>query len=294
MGYLFQAAAIVAWWIAILASPRIYEIFAFAGVSRSLFIGFALPDLAGLVVLSALAFHFGNPLWRGATFGAFLYSGFLCLAWSLQTHSGYVGTTAMLLAVLFNLHLAFGQKLIRRNRTANITVILLKSGLQSVVIWAVTLFLIPAILLRSIDDELFRQDWGAEQAIAVAAFCLCSILGLSSGFVMAVRGLGTPAPFDAATKLVVTGPYAHVRNPMAIAGLGQGMAVALYSESFIVALYVLLGLLVWNYFIRPEEESDLENFFGEEFQSYRRDVRCWVPRWSPYRKNRMRNQGGEP
>jgi len=257
MGYLFQATAIVFWWLAILASPRTYELFAFTGVSKGLFLCFALPDLAGLVLLSGLAFRLGTPVWKGATLGGFLYSALLCLALSVQTRSGYVGTTAMLLGVIFNLHLTFGRKLVRRNRDSNAAKILLKSAAQSAVIWTITLFLIPEILLRAVGRELFPSVWGPQQAIALVIFCLCSALGLSSGFVMAVRGRGTPAPFDAASRLVTTGPYAYVRNPMAIAGLGQGMAVALFSESPEVALYVLLGLLVWNSFVRPDEEADL-------------------------------------
>ena len=49
--------------------------------------------------------------------------------------------------------------------------------------------------------------------------------------------------------------YPYVRNPMAVAGLGQGVAVALILTSMEVALYCIVGMLIWNYFVRPVEEK---------------------------------------
>ncbi|MFP7833412.1 hypothetical protein [Marisediminicola sp. LYQ134] len=42
-------------------------------------------------------------------------------------------------------------------------------------------------------------------------------------------------------------------------------------------LYAVAGSLVWNYVIRPLEETDLERRFGDDFRRYRERVRCWVP-----------------
>jgi protein-S-isoprenylcysteine O-methyltransferase Ste14 len=43
-------------------------------------------------------------------------------------------------------------------------------------------------------------------------------------------------------------------------------------------VYAIAGSLVWNYIIRPHEESDLEQRFGDDFRRYQDAVRCWVPR----------------
>jgi protein-S-isoprenylcysteine O-methyltransferase Ste14 len=71
-----------------------------------------------------------------------------------------------------------------------------------------------------------------------------------------------------------------VRNPMAVAGLGQGIAVGLLYLSLPIMFYCLLGALVWHLVIRPIEEENLLSRFGSRYAEYRRDVRCWMPRVS--------------
>ena len=69
---------------------------------------------------------------------------------------------------------------------------------------------------------------------------------------------------------VVQGPYAHVRNPMVVAGLGQGIAVSIAMQSIAVTAYVHLGGLIWNFLVRPAEEVDLSAHFGSACADDRR------------------------
>ena len=69
-------------------------------------------------------------------------------------------------------------------------------------------------------------------------------------------------------KLVISGPYGLCRNPMAVAG-DRGLAVSLFTRgSYAVLLYVLLGAVVWHWFVRPIEE-DMNNRFGEPYMQYK-------------------------
>ena len=98
------------------------------------------------------------------------------------------------------------------------------------------------------------------------------------GWTMAVKGCGTPLPLDTAARLVLAGPYRYVRNPMAVGGLAQGFAVSLWLGSWLTAGYVLSGLLFWQVLVRPIEERELADRFGEPYEDYRKAVRCWWPR----------------
>ena len=69
---------------------------------------------------------------------------------------------------------------------------------------------------------------------------------------------------------------------MALASFIQGFAVAAFLGSPAVALYVVCGMVLWNYVARPWEERDLVERFGAPYEHYRRHVRCWVFRTTPY------------
>lgn len=113
--------------------------------------------------------------------------------------------------------------------------------------------------------------------VGIAVLTLASALGLWSAAVMSTLGDGTPLPSAMPNRLVIAGPYRWIRNPMAVSGIVQGAAVGLILQSWLVVTYAVVGSLVWNYAIRPHEESDLLERFGEEFRQYRDTVRCWIP-----------------
>jgi protein-S-isoprenylcysteine O-methyltransferase Ste14 len=71
---------------------------------------------------------------------------------------------------------------------------------------------------------------------------------------------------------------------MVVAGLGQGLAVGLWFGSWAVLAYVIVGGLIWEYLVRPAEERDLRDVFGDEFETYSQHVRCWIPRTSAFRR----------
>lgn len=119
------------------------------------------------------------------------------------------------------------------------------------------------------------QIAGASLAIlggALACWCILTFV---------VTGRGTPAPFDPPRRLVVSGPYRFVRNPMYLgAVLVLGGAGVYYASVWLIG-YALVFLGATHLFVRGYEEPALRASFGEEYAAYCRRTR----RWWPFRKS---------
>ena len=125
--------------------------------------------------------------------------------------------------------------------------------------------------------------FAGQHICGAAVMVVMGVLNLWSGLTMAVVGQGTPFPTDTAQHLVVRGPYRFVRSPMALGGLGAGLGVALITGSWLTVAYVVVGGSLWHVIARPLEERDLEERFGAPYVEYRRAVRNWWPRSTPFR-----------
>ena len=97
-----------------------------------------------------------------------------------------------------------------------------------------------------------------------------------------IDGLGTPAPIAPTQRLVVTGVYRHVRNPMYLAVtaciVGQGL---LFGRLWLMA-YAAAFLAVTAGFVRVYEEPTLALQFPDDYPAYRSAVPGWWPRVQPY------------
>lgn len=95
-----------------------------------------------------------------------------------------------------------------------------------------------------------------------------------------VRGGGPPIPIDPPERLVTTGPYAYVANPMQLsaAALWLVMALALRNPWFVAAsLSVVVygaGFAAWH------ERVELPQRWPE-FAGWRSRVRAWIPTRTP-------------
>ncbi|MCH7944537.1 MAG: isoprenylcysteine carboxylmethyltransferase family protein [Armatimonadetes bacterium] len=127
-------------------------------------------------------------------------------------------------------------------------------------------------------------DSVAWTTVAVVVFWSAGASSMHCGWMFVRYGGGTPLPLDQTTRFTVLGLYRHVRNPMAVLGILQGVMVGLYLGSWLVMVYSLLGVVAWEIFVRPYEEEDLLRRFGEEYATYRSAVPRWLPGWKPYPK----------
>lgn len=114
------------------------------------------------------------------------------------------------------------------------------------------------------------------QALGIAA-----LPGLAAVLEFARRGGGTPVPFDAPKRLVTTGPYAYVANPMQISFALYALVLAAWTSSATVAGIALMAV-AFTGFGRWSEARDLTSRFGSAWTAYREGVGHWIPRWRPW------------
>ncbi len=92
------------------------------------------------------------------------------------------------------------------------------------------------------------------------------------------RAKGTPVPFNPPPRLVTTGPYAYVRNPMlsGVFGLLFGFGVLLGSASLLVVFTPLFIFInVWE--LKTIEEPELEKRLGKDYIEYRKRTPMFFP-----------------
>ncbi|RFC54619.1 methyltransferase family protein [Brumimicrobium aurantiacum] len=168
-------------------------------------------------------------------------------------------------------------KLFKPTKSKNKFWILLKTYLQTSIFWIIFLGIVPFGLIQ-FESEFFGFIFSPQKIIAVFLFISFSSLALYSAYIMSSKGEGTPLPMDCAVKLVSIGPYRIWRNPMAVSGIGQGIAIGVYYGSVFVIVYAICGALLWHFFVRPAEEKDLLNRFGKSYESYQKATKNWIPR----------------
>jgi protein-S-isoprenylcysteine O-methyltransferase Ste14 len=276
--YLFQAVLICLWWISISVSEDIYQIFAYNSIGKTTFCHLLVPDIILLGLLSALRAYWDKRDLGLIILGAFAYATLFCINASLSSLDGAVPTLTMIFGLVFNIFLVYPQSFMKSSQVSSFGINLFKTSIQVVCFWALFLGILPFILLRSLHGWPL-QAHTAMLPYALALFTACSVLGLASAFVMVKDGHGTPLPLDATNTLVVKGPYKFIRNPMAVAGFGQITAIAIAFLSLPIFIYGLVGAIAWHTIIRPIEEKDLAEKFGEVYIAYRQQVRCWLPRF---------------
>ncbi|HEX3927451.1 MAG TPA: methyltransferase [Gemmatimonadales bacterium] len=151
--------------------------------------------------------------------------------------------------------------------------------------WLLFLYLIPkAIILAQDVVDLGDLSVPTERTVAAVIFAVGFLAWLWAGLSLAVVGQGTPLPFDAPRRMVVTGPYRWLRNPMVVGVLVQGLAEVIYSGAALLILYFGFLATCWTIFVRPGDERECQRVFGRAFEAHYRSVRLWLPMrrpWSP-------------
>ncbi len=127
---------------------------------------------------------------------------------------------------------------------------------------------VPAVLPRAADSAIGM---------------VCAVLGLA-WLVWAVVtfwriGQGTPVPFAAPQRLVVSGPFRYSRNPIQFGAICFYLGIGSIVMSFAAGvLMFLIGLCLGSAYHKCFEEGELRLRFGSEYEEYRRRTPFIIPK----------------
>lgn len=162
-----------------------------------------------------------------------------------------------------------------------------RAVLQAITFSGLVLFILPAIAIENTGghwmNPVDRPNW--QISLIVQLLAVPATVGLSALQEFAQRGGGTPVPFDPPTRLVTTGLYAYVRNPMQLSAvlllgvLGIVLQNLWVSAAGVMAHIYSAGLAGWD------EDGDLQKRFGGDWNQYRRNVGRWLPRVRPWHRD---------
>jgi protein-S-isoprenylcysteine O-methyltransferase Ste14 len=123
--------------------------------------------------------------------------------------------------------------------------------------------------------------WARAVGAALVVVGLASVLESFARFVL--HGHGTPAPAAPPRRLVVSGQYRFVRNPMYAALVLIVLGQAAWFGSRDLVLYAVALLVLFHLRVLVYEEPRLAARFGAGFDAYRKGVPRWLPRLTPWR-----------
>ena len=155
--------------------------------------------------------------------------------------------------------------------------------------------LVPSALLCLSQNTKFAADtpepkqitfWIGLFAVLLGLILLIWTISLFAGL-----GRGTLAPWEPPEQLVVKGPYRYVRNPMITGALFILLGEALISQSWPIAIWMVLFFVANAIYFPLVEEKGLERKFGEEYVLYGKNVPRWIPRLHPWDKRKENSSG---
>lgn len=159
-----------------------------------------------------------------------------------------------------------------------------RAVLQALGFGGISFFLLPAALL-ALDGGTWEPLLARPPKLLLVLGQLALIplsMGLAAVTELARRGGGTALPLDPSQRLVSSGPYAYMANPMqlctAVLLTGEGLLL----RSLSVTSAGLMAMVFGAGFASWQEREAMSARFGAPFVAWRAAVRAWLPRWRPW------------
>lgn len=148
------------------------------------------------------------------------------------------------------------------------------------------------LIFWQFPSAVFAQTGGAWTSAAMVpaylalslgfALLLLLLAGLNAVQGFSLRGDGTPFPFDPPKRLVVSGAYAYVRNPMQIAICGGLLVLGgLFAQPWIAfgAIEAVILFVAFRHVCAGTSTVKRDDPLAP---AYHAGVPAWLPRWYPW------------
>ena len=155
------------------------------------------------------------------------------------------------------------------------------------------LITIPAIILYCSDFKLLSPSFSLRFIVALGLLIFGLSLLIWTISLFAAVQHGSLAPWNPINRLIISGPYAYVRNPML-----SGVFLVLFGESALFSswplfLYTITFIAINAVYFPLSEEKGLQQRFGQSYIDYCHHVPRFIPRLSPYNPNQASNHSKE-
>lgn len=154
-----------------------------------------------------------------------------------------------------------------------------------VICFGALLLCVPSALFEHVGDgwSMLSQRYHRHTlSIALQLVALAALPGLTAVQEFVTRGQGTPVPFDPPKRLVTTGIYAYIANPMQLSAALTLFTWGLVLRSWWITISSAMAIIYGAGLAAWDETRDLDARFGAAWRRYRDHVANWRPRWRPY------------
>ena len=141
----------------------------------------------------------------------------------------------------------------------------------------------PLLFLLAIGTGVLLDgnalDWGHVthpiQLVGVAIFIFgLALILISLGLFRRFRT--RPEPWEPSSTLIQSGLYRFTRNPMYLGMAVTSAGVAVFFESILAAVLLVLVVVAIDRLVIAREERYLSRRFGADYDAYRAKVRRWM------------------
>lgn len=159
----------------------------------------------------------------------------------------------------------------------------MRCALLGVMTGGMILAILPSLIMQALGGEwqlLERPLWTS--VITFLALLIPCVIGLSANQMLCVQGGGTPIPLDPTKRLVRSGIYAYLSNPMQLSAALCWIILGLYLQNIWVIAAAGMTWVFVQGMVRWHHRHDLLKRFPDGWPDYKANVPEWVPRQKPW------------